>query len=164
MVRNGNSIFFMVTLIKKSFKHLAGRNRSVIIVEGFYEWMHVGTGKTAIKYPHYIKPAGDEFFYFGGIWNEWEGGLTSVVITTAANPLMEKIHNSKKRMPFILQRDQIDTWLSDIKPEQISAMIKPFDESKMQAHTISWKLNQFQREMTNIPEISDYVDYPELAG
>lgn len=153
---------------KKSYKDHIGSKRSVMIIEGFYEWMHVGEGKTVVKYPFFIQPADDEFFYIGGIWNHWlnlntkETKLSSVLITTAANPLMEKIHNSKKRMPFILDKSQIQTWLSDLKQEQITGIIRPFDETKMKAHSITRDFNYFQKGITNVPEISDFVDYPEL--
>ena len=154
---------------KKSYKELVGVQRCVIIVEGFYEWMHVGQGKTAVKYPFYIHPADDDFFYIGGIWNDWrnantgETKISAVLITSGANPLMEKIHNTKKRMPFILEKSQISAWLSpDLNQGQVTAMIRPFDESKMKAHSISRKFNYFQKETTNIPEICDFVDYPEL--
>jgi putative SOS response-associated peptidase YedK len=154
---------------KKSYKELAPTNRCIIIVEGFYEWMHVGQGKNAVKYPFFIQPSHDQFFLVGGIWNDWtnvntgEEKLSAVVITSPANPLMAKIHNSKERMPFILDKSEIHRWLDPgLKKEDILHFIKPYDENKMKAHTISRKFNQFQKGETNVADICERVDYPEL--
>jgi putative SOS response-associated peptidase YedK len=154
---------------KKSYKDLAPTNRCIIIVEGFYEWMHVGQGKNAVKYPFFVQPRDEEFFLLGGIWNDWtnvntgEEKLSAVVITTAANPLMAKIHNSKERMPFILDKSQIQRWLDPgLEKDGILNAIKPYDENKMKAHTISKKFNQFQKGGTNVADICEKVEYSEL--
>ncbi|MEJ7737414.1 MAG: SOS response-associated peptidase family protein [Chitinophagaceae bacterium] len=154
---------------KKSFKDLIDSQRCIIIVEGFYEWMHVGAGKNLVKYPFYIAPKDEEFFFIAGIWNEWknfttkQSSLSSVIITSEANPLMAKIHNSKKRMPLMFHSSQVNNWLSrSLTREEVTSMIRPYDENRIKAHSITKKFNHFQKETTNIPEISDYVDYPEL--
>jgi putative SOS response-associated peptidase YedK len=57
----------------------------------------------------------EEMFAFVGLWNEWKDPSTGeylktyTILTTEANELMSKIHNSKKRMPIILNDK---TWLS----------------------------------------------------
>jgi putative SOS response-associated peptidase YedK len=91
-------------------------------------------------------------FLLGGIWNHWanintrEEKLSAVVITTAANPLMAKIHNSKERMPFILDTSEIHRWLDPcLQKDDILHAIKPYDENKMKAHTISRSLTSFKR-------------------
>lgn len=49
-----------------------------------------------------------ELFAFAGLWSEnvnretCEIRQTFTIITTAANELMSKIHNTKKQMPIIL--------------------------------------------------------------
>src|SRR4051812_32831625 len=35
---------------KNSYKHAIAQNRCLVLSDGFFEWMHVGTE----KYPHYI--------------------------------------------------------------------------------------------------------------
>jgi putative SOS response-associated peptidase YedK len=154
---------------KKSYKDLIATNRCLIIAEGFYEWMHVGEGKKAVKYPFLIQPKEEEFFLLGGIWNNWtnvntgEEKLSAVVITTAANPLMAKIHNSKERMPFILHKNDMERWLDPgFKRDDIQNIIKPFDENKMKAHSINMRFNKFQKGDTNVADICEKVEYPEL--
>lgn len=59
-----------------------------------------------------------EPFVFSGLWSEWldksTGKLlhTYTILTTEANELMSKIHNTKKRMPVILHPDQEAAWLN----------------------------------------------------
>jgi len=63
---------------------------------------------------------------------------TFSILTTPANPLMELIHNVKKRMPLILDIETADNWLNPhTTNEQIKSLIQPYDENKMKAHTIS---------------------------
>jgi putative SOS response-associated peptidase YedK len=76
---------------------------------------------------------------------------------------MAKIHNSKQRMPFILKKSQIHRWLDPgLQKDEILDAIKPYDDNKMKAHTISRKFNQFQKGQTNVADICDKVQYPEL--
>ena len=52
-----------------------------------------------------------------GVFDHWLNARTGKIIsgfsilTTEANPLMEKIHNRKKRMPVILQADKQEAWI-----------------------------------------------------
>lgn len=90
---------------KPSFRDSIGKRRCLIIVVGFYEWQHV-KGK---KYPYYIYLKNHEPFSIGGVYDVWVNKQTGEiinsysVITTEANPLLAKIHNSKLRMPLIFQ-------------------------------------------------------------
>ena len=58
-----------------------------------------------------------EYFFIAGIWQPWKDTETGEyietfsIVTTAANKLMERIHNSKKRMPTILTEDLAWEWL-----------------------------------------------------
>ena len=52
-----------------------------------------------------------------GIWQPWTDKETGEYVesfanvTTKANPLMSQVHNSKKRMPVILNEDLAYEWL-----------------------------------------------------
>ncbi|WP_200979882.1 SOS response-associated peptidase [Echinicola sp. 20G] len=148
-----------------SFRSPIKKKRCLIPVAGFYEWMdHKGK-----KYPHYIYPKVRPFFTLGGIWEEWtdketgEIRKTASIITTAANPIMAKIHNSKKRMPLILQDDIALDWISpELKEEDIASLMNPYDQKKMAFHTIS-KLITSRNENPNVEEVMEPVEYPELS-
>lgn len=75
---------------------------------------------------------------------------------------MAQIHNTKKRMPLVL--GDWRTWVSpDLDRPGIESIIHP-SAAELQAHTISTRLNYFQREETNIEDITDPVEYPELPA
>ena len=88
---------------------------------------------------------------------------TFSIITVAANPMMEKIHNSKKRMPFILPAEKEKLLIEkELPKEKIQQLMIPFVEDKMQAHTIS-KLITDRTRNSNVEEVMEKQAYPELA-
>lgn len=103
---------------KPSFKD-AINNRCLVLSSGFFEWQwRDSKGKEKRKY--LIKPTEEEIFAFAGIWSEWtnpetgEKQKTYSIITTEANELMSEIHNTKKRMPVILPKENEYDWLNAI--------------------------------------------------
>lgn len=149
---------------KPSFKNSIKDKRGVLVLDGFYEWRHFN--KT--KYPYYIFSKNDSVFYLGCIYNTWvnkESGEiidSFSIITTEANSLMEKIHNTKKRMPLILDENDIDNWVNpkhDI--EKVKRMIRAYKAEEMEAITV--KLTNIEK---NDNLYSDNLNkefiYPEL--
>ncbi len=134
-------------LEKRSYKSSALKRHCVILATGFFEWRHID-GKA---YPYFIRLKGQELFGIAGIW-EYNRNLdmpSVSLITTEANPMMAKIHNKKERMPVILDSEGIKKWigvnpskdaspkdLEDLFYQQAEALF-PFDEKKMEAHTVS---------------------------
>lgn len=172
------------TIFKKpSYRDPIRKKRCLILVDGFYEWQEV-RGK---NYPHYIHLTDRRSFALAGIWDLWkepttleskassgsESGTgeewasnvihhTFSVITTKANPLMERIHNKKKRMPVILRNEDHQAWLSDsLDVEAIAGLLQPYDESDMAAYTVS-KLVSQRNVNNNVPEVMEPHEYPEL--
>ena len=149
---------------KPSFRKSIATMRCLFPVSGFYEWREF----KGIKYPYYVQ-AETDYFSLGAIYDTWINQQTGdikntfSILTTPANPLMEKIQNLKKRMPLILSPEDEMKWLDpDLKTEQIKELIKPFPESKMTVYTISLAANNL-RNNRDIPEILNPVYYPELA-
>ncbi len=106
---------------KPTYKNYTN-NRCLILVSAFHEWKWLdGRGK---RKDHYlIKIKNQEIFAIGGLYNIWtdpatdEQILTCTVGTTEANPLMAEIHNTKHRMPILLNREIQYRWLDDIPVE-----------------------------------------------
>jgi len=137
----------------KMFRDAALHRRCLVLSSGFFEWRHVNrlnkrTGaplKTAEKYPYHITLKGREYFYMAGIWTPWTDEATGehvetfAIVTTAANTLMEQIHNSKKRMPTILSDDLAYEWLfGDLAEERITEIARTqFAADQMEAYTIA---------------------------
>ena len=100
---------------KPSFKNYQSQ-RCLIPADGFYEWQWLDpAGKKKQKYLVHLPD--DPLFSFAGLWNQWRDVHTGAVfhtytiLTTEANALMSVIHNSKKRMPVILNPDAEKAWL-----------------------------------------------------
>ena len=151
---------------KASFRNSISRKRCLVFVKGFYEWKQVQKK----KYPYYIHLKEQPVFTMGGIYESWlngdTGGLLNScsIITTEANPLMAEIHNMKKRMPLIFDKQQGEQWLrSDLSNEMIAELMQPYDESKMEAYTIS-RLISSRTLDPNQPAVKEKVIYPELES
>jgi putative SOS response-associated peptidase YedK len=100
---------------KPSFKDNVS-NRCLIIADGFYEWQWLDA-KGKNKQQFLINLPNKEAFAFAGIWSNWIDQTTGElvksysIVTTEANEFMSKIHNSKKRMPIILTKENEEEWL-----------------------------------------------------
>jgi len=100
---------------KPSFRNSVN-NRCLVLADGFYEWQWLDEkGKQKQKYE--LTLPDNELFAFAGLYSEWVDKSTGEIInsytilTTEANELMSKIHNTKKRMPVILSADNEKNWL-----------------------------------------------------
>lgn len=150
---------------RPSFRTYIPNSRCLIIADGFFEWMDFQKK----KYPHFIQLQQGALFCFAGIYSSWVDKTTGELInsfsilTTDANPMMEKIHNLKKRMPVIIQSDQYKKWLTpDLTKEEIQSFFAPFPEEKMQHHTITKRITS-RVDNSNVPETLEPFTYPELA-
>jgi putative SOS response-associated peptidase YedK len=148
---------------KPSFQQSAEQKHCLVLVDGFFEWQEVD-GK---KYPYYIRLKNHEPFALAGLWDSWTNKKTNeilytyTVITTKANKLMEKIHNTKKRMPVILSQKDETHWLNKLTKEQVQTFLEPYPDEEMEAYTIS-KLITSKNRNPNIPEVLTPYSYPEL--
>lgn len=120
-------------MFRTAFKH----QRCIIPASGFYEWKTIN----GVKQPYYISLKSGTPMALAGLWATWHDNQTCCVITTAANSLMQAIH---ERMPVILSPDQWQNWLS---PQQHQAdtllpMIRPHEAEAMQAWPVSRELNR----------------------
>jgi putative SOS response-associated peptidase YedK len=151
---------------KPSFRKSIASQRCLLAVSGFFEWRDINN----VKYPYFIKTLSNDIFSLGCIWESWTDRSTGEIrntfsiITTPANPLMERIHNLKKRMPLIIPPQDEKKWTDpSLTKEEIRSLIKPYNESDMTAYTVSKSVNNPRNER-NIAESIEEVFYPELAG
>jgi putative SOS response-associated peptidase YedK len=149
-----------------SYRNIIQKKRCLIFFNGFYEFRHVTKDD---KIPYLIKLKNQKAFACGGVYDTWTDKITKEVrntcsvITTPANPLMAKIHNTKLRMPFLLPKEYMMEWLNPaLTRKDIDAMMQPLDENMMEAHPIM-KFNPQKPELYNNPEFKQPVEYPQLA-
>ncbi|MBS1543609.1 MAG: SOS response-associated peptidase [Bacteroidetes bacterium] len=154
---------------KPAFRDSAREGRRCLIpCTGFYEWRWFNGGK--VKYPYFVSVRNEPIFSLAGLWSSWtdktteEIRYTYTVLTTRANTLMEKIHNSKKRMPVIIPREYERDWLNpSLKPEDVNAFCEPAANDTLEAWTISKMITDRKVEDKDRPEICQKFEYPELA-
>jgi putative SOS response-associated peptidase YedK len=151
---------------KPSFRLAAEQKHCLVLTDGFFEWQEY-MGK---NYPYYIRLKNHEPFAMAGLWDCWKNPETAeelhtyTVVTTKANPLMEQIHNKKKRMPVILRRENEGEWIrASLNKESAQVLLSPYDEKEMEAFTISLLITSKQRN-PNVPEVFQPFVYPELQG
>lgn len=149
---------------KPSFRKSILSKRCLLPVSGFFEWREFH----ANKYPYYIHPLNAPGFLLASVFDSWRDNVTGEtfdtfsIVTTRANTLMEEIHNTKKRMPLILDYDAANQWLdASTSIDALKSIMIPYDDNKMSAHTIT-KLAGSSKMDRNFPEILQPVIYPEL--
>lgn len=120
---------------KPSFKKYTN-NRCLIIATQFYEWQWMDE-KGKVKQKYCIEVEDSDIFCFAGLYSVWKdpesnySKLTYTILTTEANELMAKIHNTKKRMPVVLHSEHHNLWLQgeDYKtfafPYEVNLMVNP---------------------------------------
>ena len=101
---------------KPSFRNLLSKHRCVIPIQGFYEWQDLPSdvGKPR-KQAHYISRLDNHVMTLAGLWTIWKQPddtllQTCTIITTEANHKLAQVHH---RMPVILERDAVETWLDE---------------------------------------------------
>lgn len=151
---------------KPSFKYSFKKRRCIIPVRGFYEWQHRETGKV----PWYIYLPGSEIMMLAGLHDTWRHPLdgttvnTFTIITTRANKLLSEIHNTKRRMPLVLQEEQAEKWLEhDTGEKDIDDILEPYPDEGLEAHTISPLINN-KRVNRNTPELIEPYTYTDQPG
>ena len=138
---------------KPSFRPYIRTQRCIVPSTGWFDWRHEA-GK---KIPYFIYVKNEPIFSMAGIYADWKDPqngrtlYTFSIITTQANPLMAYIHNTNFRMPVLIHKEEEEKWLyPELKEEEITAFLQPFDESLMDAYIIS---NDFLKKNPQDPSI-----------
>jgi putative SOS response-associated peptidase YedK len=168
-----NAMAEEMLLPNKMYRDAALNRRCLVLSSGFFEWRHVyplnkRTGqplKTATKYPYHITVKDAPYFYMAGIWNPWFDELTGehidtfAIVTTQANSIMAQVHNSKKRMPTILDEQLGYEWMfGNLSEERIKEIAKTqFPAELMEACTIA-------RDFQSAVEPTEIFNYEELSA
>lgn len=118
--------------------------RCLVAARGFYEWQTQSDGKRRV--PYYIHLDDQEIFAFAGLWDasrtaEGHWVESCVHITMPANKLVGEIHNTQRRMPAILAREDREAWLEGSAEEAWRAL-KPYPDDHMVAWPVSTRVNK----------------------
>jgi len=154
---------------KPSFRDAAkNAQRCLIPVTGFYEWKWLDEkGKT--KIPYYVTFKEQPITSAAGLYGRWKDKATDqyyysyTVLTTVANPMMEYVHNTKKRMPVFIPREYEKDWLNkDLSKDDVLALCQPFKSELMKANTIS-KLITTKEAETNVEDVLTLHQYEKVS-
>jgi len=88
---------------KPMFRDSVASRRCVVPTTGFYEW-------DRDKRKFLFTLPGQDALYMAGLYDLRGSRPCYCVLTTAANESMEAVHH---RMPLVLRREQIISWLND---------------------------------------------------
>lgn len=168
-------------LSKKLYSDAALHRRCIVFSDGFYEWHHhfpMGKKgqllKTAVTYPHHIfLKENNSPIMMAGIWSPWKheevdpdtGEIIKLttpcfsILTTDANELMAKVHNTKKRMPVILTRELAKEWINpNLSSERVTEI------AKFQYAAASMKAFSIPKDFQQLSNPKEMKAYPELEG
>ena len=125
---------------KPMWKRLLKDRRCLIPADSFFEWEKVEDAKRPWRF---VLKDGQPFM-FAGLWDSWGDAnqemQTFTIITTAANPLVSKIHN---RMPVMLHTADYGKWLQ--APDE--TLLKPYPESEMDCYRVNPIVNSSRNEL-----------------
>jgi len=148
---------------KPSFKNALMTAHCIIPVNGFFEWQH----QTHDKTPYFIKLREPEaIMSLAGLYSLWNNPvknellLSFTIITVPANPLMEVIHNTHKRMPAIIEEKNVHHWLNPSNEKDIQECLQPFNEDALEAYTVSPRLIHKNADIHN-PHIVKHYEIPK---
>jgi putative SOS response-associated peptidase YedK len=115
----------------------------LVVARGFYEWQVQADGKT--KVPFYIHLNDQDVFAFAGLWDSSKTDAGDYIescthITVPANNLVGEIHNTKHRMPAILEKADRETWLTGA-PEDAWETLTSYPDDLMIAWPVSPRIN-----------------------
>uniref|UniRef100_A0A0N4ZVS4 Abasic site processing protein HMCES n=1 Tax=Parastrongyloides trichosuri TaxID=131310 RepID=A0A0N4ZVS4_PARTI len=143
-----------------SYKSYILKNRGLLYVNGFFE-PHASDGKKNDE-AFYIFKSQHEIFTLGIVYADWtdqetgETYPTFSILTTPANPLLKKIHNTAKRMPLIIPPSKHDEWLHTKSKIEIEPLIVPY-QGELFSHKVMRAVLSPKGMDTNIPEVQDKI-------
>jgi putative SOS response-associated peptidase YedK len=139
---------------KPAFKNAFRRRRCIVPADAFYEWRPGARGSSARppRQPYLIHRRDGEPLAFAGLWEIWRDPAIAddddpdawvrscVIVTTAANELLEPIHS---RMPVMLDETDWDTWLDPTSGDvgELEAMLRPAPDDWLEVYPVSTRVN-----------------------
>ena len=138
-----------------AFRASARRQRCLVPMDGYYEWMPDPDREKAPKTPFYMFRRDASPILVAGLWSAWRSGLpgesaamlTCTIVTTDAVGDLAGIHN---RMPLMLDDQDWDRWLSPDDPAPEDLLGARVDTSGIEIREVSRLVN---RVANNGPEL-----------
>lgn len=133
------------TMTTRSSYRNAWKNfrRCIVPATGFYEWQVVEGQR--IKQPWHIRHQKQSVMGFAGLWerswtDDGQPFESCTIVTTQANELMARIHNTNHRMPVIVDPELREVWLGDDNDSALELTV-PYRNGELTADPISSRIN-----------------------
>jgi putative SOS response-associated peptidase YedK len=134
---------------KPSFRAALKRRRCLVIADGFYEWRRdeaSGARRGTPRRPFLIRLIERGPIGFAGLYETYcdaTGGEidTALIITTAANALLRKVHD---RMPAMVDPPNFAAWLDvdGVDAVKAVALLEPAPDSKLELVEVGLAVNR----------------------
>ena len=148
---------------KPSFRSAFAKRPCAIAVDGFYEWDH-RPGKN--RQPNYFTRTDAEPMIFAGLFEHWRDPqtpdsavvATCTIITTTPSSDMDEIHD---RMPVVLERDQVSTWLDvlGVSGDERLSLLRPAPVGTLKHHGVANAVGSIKNDG---PELIDPLEAGSL--
>jgi Uncharacterized conserved protein len=96
--------------VKPMFTNRFRYSRCLVPSSGFFEWSRQTRQKYMFQMPD------DNVLYMAGLWGDFGGQPSYVIITADANESVRGVH---ERMPLVLRREELDEWLFDVNSARL---------------------------------------------
>lgn len=160
---------------KGAFAKAALSRRCLVPAEGWYEWQVSPSAVDAKgkprKQPFFVHRADGAPVAFAGLYEFWRDKelpdgdpnawlTTFTIITTAADPGMDRIHD---RQPLVLEPDQWERWLDpdERDPEVVRDLLEFAAPGRFEAHPVGRAVGATRN---NGPELLTPASREELVG
>ncbi|MDV3220015.1 SOS response-associated peptidase [Intrasporangium sp.] len=160
---------------KGAFARAALSRRCIVPADGWYEWQKSPTAVDAKgkprKQPFFIHRADGAKVGFAGLYEFWrdrelpdghpDAWLTTfTIITTAADPGMDRIHD---RQPLVLEPEQWEQWLDPAErdPDVVRGLLEFARPGRFEAYPIGRSVGSTSR---NGPGLLEPAPREELVG
>ena len=122
---------------KPSFRDAFKRNRSLMVLDGYYEWASSAGAQDAEsggksrpkKQPYYVRRADGGMLWAAGLWATGLDQLSTTMVTTDSVGQIAWLHD---RLPRFLADDEIEQWLHGT-PEEAKELLHPAPETLVDA-------------------------------
>src|SRR5262249_11168026 len=118
-----------------TFRHALANGRCVVPADGFFEW----TGPESDRRPLWYRRKDGQLLLMAGLFERTAAGPRLPTLTTAANPLLEDVHD---RMPALLAPAEVDPWLRARDGASAArAFLRPVADDALYATAVSTRVN-----------------------
>jgi putative SOS response-associated peptidase YedK len=133
------------------YRSLLAGARVLVPASHFYEWRLAGSRRLPVA----VRRRDDAPLNLAGLLGRGEGAPAATILTTAANPDLESLHD---RMPVVLSDDDAAAWvLEELGLEQMRDLLRPCPAGVLELRPASPLVNDVKNDG---PELLDPAALP----